>query len=568
MTSTKNFRYCLPGVLILQALLCSLALGADWPMHRGNEQRTGYYPDETGYPSDGPTWRTRLGGPIVSSPVVVGSVVYIGCRDSCLYAINEYDGSVKWKQNLNDWVDATALVHNDMVIVGSRDGAMYICDRRNGDIVARFNTGLQLSSAALAGNGNLITGMGPPLNGFAEFSFSAAKWDRGEAEWALRFAQMAYSSPSRLGRMAFLGSSDGILHGIDLRQHRSVWTAKTDGGVYLSTPAAGDSTVFFAPGNYDRYVYAIDANDGLVLWRSDGTNVHGVSKRSTESSSSISSSLITELRRLSPRDRQVLMEYLQSRGVSNPFPVASALSKSTAPGTAFYPLGDMKTSSVALGTNEVVVVQKELGFVLGGDYTIDDRQRYNLIVLDRFDGAELWKFTELRQSPRLGYCSSPVVTESSIYVGWGEGMLYGFDRRRGELTWQDTLSGDIISSPAIAGNRLYVATMGGYLYAYDLTETPKPESFNEGTYCYPNPAREGVSKIQMYVPRAASVTVVVYNTAERPVFRLSRQLGVEEKSTYAWHVRDVANGVYFAVITAKYGNGKTDHKTLKIAVLN
>ena len=62
--------------------------------------------------------------------------------------------------------------------------------------------------------------------------------------------------------------------------------------------------------------------------------------------------------------------------------------------------------------------------------------------------------------------------------------------------------------------------------------------------------------------------MVVYNVAEKPVFRVKRTIAADEKFVYRWNLSNVANGVYFAVIKVKYAGGGEDKKILKIAVLH
>jgi hypothetical protein len=112
--------------------------------------------------------------------------------------------------------------------------------------------------------------------------------------------------------------------------------------------------------------------------------------------------------------------------------------------------------------------------------------------------------------------------------------------------------------------------MNGYLYAFDLSAKPATApgtDFKSSTYCYPNPARDRVSHIQIYVDKPATALMTIYNNAEKPVFQLTRQLKAGEKYTYNWNLSQVANGVYFALVKVQYADGSSDKKVLKVAVL-
>ena len=539
--------------------LAGHAFSAEWPMHRGNAQRTGYYHDPAGYPEKNPLWKIKLGGPIVSSPVVQDGRIYLGCRDGTLYCLDTASGKTLWHAQTGGWIDATPLVYKGTVIVGSRDGWIYIFDKWSGDLLKRFKAGLQLSSAAVLSDGTLVCGMGPPDSGLGAFGKTLASGS--SANWRVGFGQLSYSTPAVHRNRILIGGSNGALYGISVSARKLMWDLSTDGGVYLSTPAIEDSMAYFAPGNYDRNVYAINPVDGKGVWTSSGTPPVAAKKSAGES---LDPNTVIQLLKISPQERSLAMQTLRASGYDVPDILLAESGRATSGSPDdFLAFGDMKTSSVAVGPDNVFVVQKELGHPV---------PRFNIIALDKFSGKEQWRFRELADAEPLGYCSSPVVTRSMVFVGWGEGHLFGFDRKKGKLVRQDTLQGHIISSPAIADARLYVATMQGAVYSYALTVTPPADNFKDGTYCYPNPARKGVSHIQVYVPRDAVMDMTIFNVAERPVLQIQKAIKGDSndndgKSTYDWDLKSVANGVYFARIVVRYSDGGTDKKVLKIAVL-
>jgi outer membrane protein assembly factor BamB len=549
-------------VSALLALFCSgILFAADWPAFRGNQQRTGYYADPVGFPSQKPLWTDSLRCSFVSSPSVVNGTLYIGGRDSCIYAIDDDDGNIVWKTKTKGWVDASPLVCNGMVIIGSRDGTIYVLDSRTGNVISLLGAGLQLSSAAMTLDGTILSGLGPPFNGFSAYNFLKAKWDNVQPSWNIPFDQITYSSPALSGPRAAIGASNGRLYGIDILAKDTSWSIQTNGGVYLSTPAIDDSAIYFAPGNSDGNIYAVGLADGAFFWKSNGSPSYNLSKKAAQVNM-ISPRQFRELLRLSPQDRASAIENLNKQGITVPEILQNSipLEKKATPGTAkdFFSYGEIKTSSVAVGQNNVYVIQKELGY---------PSPKFTLLALDKYQGTETWRFSEMRTCVQLGYSSSPVATKSMIFAGWGEGRIYGLSARTGEKIWSDSLHGDIISSPAIANMRLYVATMGGYLYAFDLSSTAPGLDFQTSTYCYPNPARGNVSHIQLFVLKAGTVDMTLYNSAEKPVFRFSRQLNAGDKSSCDWDLSRVANGVYFALVKVKYADGTSDKKVLKVAVL-
>jgi hypothetical protein len=112
-----------------------------------------------------------------------------------------------------------------------------------------------------------------------------------------------------------------------------------------------------------------------------------------------------------------------------------------------------------------------------------------------------------------------------------------------------------------------MATVNGYLYAFNLTSTAPGFDFQTSTYCYPNPARGNVSHIQVFVARAATMKMTIFNAAEKPVVKVTRAFFAGEKYAVDWDLLRVANGVYFALIKVKYTDGTSESKLLKVAVL-
>jgi eukaryotic-like serine/threonine-protein kinase len=539
-------------VIFLLAVSC---LSMEWPTFRGNQERTGLSNEHVGVPVAGPLWKDSLGCGFVSSPSVTSNILYIGGRDSVLYAMDANSGRMVWRKRVQGGLDSSPLLFKDVLAVGCRDGMIYMLDKQTGDPLSSINAGLQLSSPALTSDGLILSGLGPPSGGVAAY-----QWHTAIEAWRFSIDQIVYSSPALSGNLIVVGANNGKLYCLDVAKKDTVWSFQTEGGVYLSTPVIDKGTVYFAPGNYDWNVYSFKLNDGAFLWKSFGTPVYQIAKRRVNIQNAISPVQFMELLRLSPADRQKAIVTLSKQHIGVPkIPVKSNGANSVQDSADnFFPYGDMKTSSVAVDAENVYVIQKELGY---------PKPRFTIFALNKSSGREAWYFSELRNSERLGYCSSPVVANNKVFFGWGEGKVYALNAKDGRKLWEDSLNGHILSSPAIANGRLYVATYGGYVYAYDLNGTPTPGNFNEGTYCYPNPAM-AVSQIQYFPEKAGNVEVRIYDAAERLVgYYIMNGAAARTKGRFDWDVSRAANGVYFAIVKITYTDKSMDKKILKIAVI-
>jgi outer membrane protein assembly factor BamB len=73
-----------------------------------------------------------------SSPVVLGTTVYIGSLDGNLYAIDANSGSILWKTPTNGPIDSSPAVANGSVFFTSQEpstGVLYRVDATNGNVI-------------------------------------------------------------------------------------------------------------------------------------------------------------------------------------------------------------------------------------------------------------------------------------------------------------------------------------------------------------------------------------------------------------------------------------------------
>ena len=546
--------------IVFAVVTCfSLCLASDWPTFRGDMQRTGCSPQKTGLPSARPLWQYRAKGAFVSSPSIVKDALYIGCRDSTLCAIGATTGSRLWSRKMKGWFDSSPVLYGDSLVVGCLDQHIYVLNRNTGVSLGEFPAGFQLSSPAVLADGTILTLIGHPYNALAKYQRDGPK-----NPWPLLFKQPMYSSVAVAGNMAVFGGNDGFLYGVNLSSNRIQWSVRTAGTTYLSTPAISDSLVFFAPGDFDRNIYAVWLSDGAIYWKGEGNGNRA--KTGPAAVARVPSSLIGRMQHMTPLQRTRWLEYYQKQGA--PFAKRSLLEKSSAGSAAGWVSADdrVRTSSVTVDANNVYLVQRELGYTNIIDMV--PQSRYTLLAIDKATGNQVWSFTDYCTGAIAGYNASPVATVSHLFFGWGEGMVYACDKKSGQVVWRDTLNGDILSSPAVANGKLYVATMAGNLYCFDLKNTPTGLDFQQSTFCYPNPARGRASTIQVYVERAGKLSMTLFNIAERPVFHVDENLQAGQKYVKEWDLSGVANGVYFAQIKVIYTQGGVDKKTLKIAVLH
>lgn len=81
------------------------------------------------------------------------------------------------------------------------------------------------------------------------------------------------------------------------------------------------------------------------------------------------------------------------------------------------------------------------------------------------EAMEIWSFRETLD--RAGFASSPAVAGDRVYVGANNDALYCFDAAAGDVIWKFEAFYEVFSSPAVAGNRVYFGE--GLHYTEDAT---------------------------------------------------------------------------------------------------
>jgi outer membrane protein assembly factor BamB len=344
-------------------------------MFRGNAAHTGVYDADGPVNLGGVLWRFPTMGPVRSSPVAAGDVVYVGSTDGNLYALDRTTGAERWRVDVKSPVSSSPAVTRGLVIFGSRDGAFHAVDAASGAFRWRFDTG--------------------PL----------VPWEWGFEGW-----DVYTSSPVVVDSVVVFGAGDGVLYALDVATGGELWRFTTEGRI-RSSPAATDGTIFV--GSTDGRVYAVDLETGRERWRHE---ISGPSVRSAD------------------------------LGVDRKSIIASAA-------------------------------------VAGGTVYIGSRDGY-MYALDKDSGERRWRVNH----EGSWAMSSPAVLENILYSGTSDGRwVHALDADSGEELWRFVGAGYTWSSPCLAGDVLYVGDGGGYLRALDRHTGTELWSYRVGDGVYSSP---------------------------------------------------------------------------------
>ncbi|MFH1258768.1 MAG: PQQ-binding-like beta-propeller repeat protein [Elusimicrobiota bacterium] len=420
-------------IIILIWSLAPAAYSADWPMFRGNVNRSGYT-HEQAYPPGGSwdyQWKYNIGDNIVSSPVTARGMVYIGARDMSIFAFDAYTGEVVWQYSTSGWVDSTPLVSSGTVYLSCRDGNLYAFDALTGDIRWTYNTGSADNSSPVIAKGKIFFGAGYPRKEILALDAAAAN-----LLWSYPVGQFVYSSPAVSGNKLFAGANDGKFYCLDSANGQSLWSFSTQGSIFFSSPAVENGVVYCLPGDDDRKLYALDINKGTML---SGWTTPDFSVQSTNVSSPAAA-----------RGRVYLL---------SGFSPVKLFALSAANGSVIWQKSLGNATDIGFLPSPAVV--NDLVYAASPDG--------NLYVLKAGDGTEV-------VSKNLGtsLASSPCIANGWLYIGTKDGHIYAFKAERVSAI-SSPASGELFSGNVekinIRGSA-FGPNFSSYLLEYGAGENP------------------------------------------------------------------------------------------------
>jgi eukaryotic-like serine/threonine-protein kinase len=208
-------------------------------------------------------WKFVTGNVVHASPAVAGGIVYIGSWDRYLYALDARTGAVRWKFQTGDdrqiynqvGIAGSAAVAGTTVYFGSRDSHFYALDAKTGSLRWKRDEkgSWVIGSPAVVGSTVLYTTSD-------ERKFFAVDAATGNVKFSVPYGAFSYSSPSVAGNVAYYGSFDGRVYGVDVASGKVVARFSTDAST-RGLPSHLDTS-----GNLDMSTFGSDPTlDGVIV---------------------------------------------------------------------------------------------------------------------------------------------------------------------------------------------------------------------------------------------------------------------------------------------------------------
>jgi len=202
-----------------------------------------------------------------SAAAIAGDVVFVGTHEGNLIAVGAKSANRIWTFKTGDSIVASPVVHDGRVYCGSMDHHLYVIDERTGALTWKHDTGEAMTST-VAVLGSTI------LAGSRSYDLEALNAADGRSVWKKYFwFSWVESSPSILGRTAYVGSSDAArVFAIDGGSGRSIWESDVLGSAWAQ-PIVTESMVYQAVAGVTHYIaphrgaiVALDRRSGRPQW--------------------------------------------------------------------------------------------------------------------------------------------------------------------------------------------------------------------------------------------------------------------------------------------------------------
>ncbi len=202
-------------------------------------------------------WTFTCEDEVRSSPCINSGMLFVGCYDTNLYALDSTRGEFRWKYATEGGVSSSPTIWENNVIFGSEDGAVYALDKRRGKLVWTFRTTRPVRSSPRMYDRIVVIGSD-------DQHVYALDGMRGTIIWKYRTWMPIRSSAYVHEDAVYIGGNDGHVYCLDIRNGNIKWKQRTQQPV-ISSPVFSDGMVLV--GSMDCHLYALDSEGGWPVWR-------------------------------------------------------------------------------------------------------------------------------------------------------------------------------------------------------------------------------------------------------------------------------------------------------------
>ena len=199
---------------------------------------------------------------LVSSAVVRGGKVYVGCKDGIFYCIEIATGKAIWKAVAKGAFDGAAAFAGDLVVAGCQDASVYAWNADTGKEAWSFETDDEIHASA-----NVWTDPDSKsqhiIIGSYDHNLYSLDAKTGKKEWSAETGNNIHGGSAIYGNNVIFGACDNIVHVHDAR------TGRMQNEIVVGTPVgnsvvAADGIIYCS--HYGNRVGAYSIAGGQLVW--------------------------------------------------------------------------------------------------------------------------------------------------------------------------------------------------------------------------------------------------------------------------------------------------------------
>lgn len=267
---SPRFLFTIVLLVALVSVLVSPGVSADdggdtrsWNQYQADARNSGYYGEDP----NGESWLYETDQTATSTAVRSEDRVYVYDSSGGLYVLDAGSGDEIWVKQFEDTLYKAAIVSPRAIYLGERRGRTHAISSQ-GDTVWSLDLGDNALSSPAVSDGVVYVGVDRSIMALGEEDGSLL-WQTG--------VKGSVVPPVKLSDSVYVSAFDKVstteAEGRLVRMSRrgvKRWVFRDQG--VIVPPAVGEKRVY--TGNWSGGIYALDPQDGSVVWRNDlGTTI-------------------------------------------------------------------------------------------------------------------------------------------------------------------------------------------------------------------------------------------------------------------------------------------------------
>ena len=205
-------------------------------------------------------WKFETFGEIISSASRIDDRIIFGSYDNSLYCLELATGKKLWSFETEGYVNCSPAIINGFTFVTGCDEQLRVVDVQTGKQIKKMPLDTYLIASPAIWGDILYVGT------YAS-EVIAVNWKTLQVEWRYRAAAGEFpyhSSAAITQKFVIVGGRDKLLHCINRKTGKEVWTFATRGKVD-SSPVVVNDRIYF--GSDDGHLYGVELKTGKQFWK-------------------------------------------------------------------------------------------------------------------------------------------------------------------------------------------------------------------------------------------------------------------------------------------------------------